>query len=487
MFIGPKAENTELLRSHINRLLEHHAEWRQSYHPDDKPLGSSLTDGFKAKLESAFNELLSRHDKNLPYFHPRYNAQMLKDPPITAILGYLAFMMSNPNNHAYEGGPVTTDMEMEVTRTLLDLCGYKDGWGHLASGGSLANLEALWAVREKYKGGGVYFSEVSHYSWKRICNILGIQYFTEVPVDENFRIDLDLLEKDLKKKKTLMVIGNIGSTGTGSVDDLEGLLLLKDRYGFHLHLDAAYGGFARSCILDKHYEVMPQGSTGIKSVHLYRQLELIAESDSITIDPHKHGLLPYGAGAVLYKDQNLRDMILNTAPYTYHQLDKPNIGMFSLEGSRPGAMAAACWLTYKVMPPNSKGVGVIVQKCLDQADYFYRSIEKSDYLANFNKPDLDINTFYFRDDEYMRAHVISKKTLEIYHEFSVENPDAPFILSKFVTPPHIAKRAHRGLRFDDKENFTAMRAVFMKPWGEMKNYYYLRMLLDSLNEFCAKL
>lgn len=485
MFIGPKAENIGFLTENFNKLIEHHASWRRSFHPGDDLLNAPQAEIFSERFKSAFDELLSRHDKNLPYFHPRYNAQMLKDPPMTAILGYLAFMMSNPNNHAYEGGPVTTDMEMEVTQSLLSLCGYKKGWGHLASGGSLANLEALWAVRDYYKKGYVLFSEVSHYSWKRICKILGIRKYAEIPVDKNFRMDLNQLEKFLKKEKVLMVVGNIGSTGTGSVDDIAGLLRLKEKYDFHLHLDAAYGGFVRASILDSNYKVVPHEATGIKDAYLYKQLKLISKSDSITIDPHKHGLLPYGAGAVLYKDENLRKIILNTAPYTYHQLDKPNIGMFSLEGSRPGAMAAACWLTYKVIPLNKEGVGVVVDNCLAQADYFYNTLAKSSHLMNFNKPDLDICTFYFNDEE-LRGDKINEKTLKIYHEFSVENPDAPFILSKFVAPSVIAKRVIKGLKLPSKTNFTAMRAVFMKPWGAMNDNYYLKMLIKELEEFCGR-
>lgn len=485
MFIGAKAENIGFLSNNINKLLEHHAAWRSSFHPEDDLLNSPENKLFSERFEKAFDELLARHDQNLPYFHPRYNAQMLKDPPVTAILGYLTFMMSNPNNHAYEGGPVTTDMEMEVIQTLLSLCGYKSGWGHLSSGGSLANLEALWAVRDYNKKGYVLFSEVSHYSWKRICKILGIKTYAEIQVDKNFRMDLNQLEKFLKNEKVLMVIGNIGSTGTGSVDDIEGILKLREKYKFHFHLDAAYGGFVRSSILDGNYKVVPQKDTSIKDQYIYKQLKLISKSDSITIDPHKHGLLPYGAGAVLYKDENLRKIILNTAPYTYHQLDKPNIGMFSLEGSRPGAMAAACWLTYKAIPPNKEGVGSVVDNCLAQAGYFYENIEKSNYLSNFNKPDLDICTFYHKDKK-LKGVKINEKTLKIYREFSVENPDAPFILSKFVTPSVIAKRVIKGLQLPDKINFNAMRAVFMKPWGAMNDFYYLSMLLRALEEFAER-
>ena len=189
-FIGPKAENIKTLAEMINKVVTHHSQMRKASFPED----SSLYPDNKidnSLLESELSSLLEKSKKNFPYHHPRYIAQMLKDPSIPTILGYLTFMLSNPNNHAYEGGPVTTELEMEVIEMMKRLTGFENGWGHLASGGSLANMEALWAARDFYKKGSVYFSEVSHYSWKRICNILRIEDYSEIPVDNNFRIELN--------------------------------------------------------------------------------------------------------------------------------------------------------------------------------------------------------------------------------------------------------------------------------------------------------
>jgi glutamate/tyrosine decarboxylase-like PLP-dependent enzyme len=148
---------------------------------------------------------------------------MLKDPSIPALLGYFAVMLTNPNNHAYEGGPVTTEMEMEVVDDLLKLVGFKNGWGHLTSGGSLANLEALWAVRDFRKEGIAVFSKGSHYSWKRICAILKVD-FIEIDVDENYRIDLNQLEDVLKNNTVMFVMANFGTTGVGAVDPINEIL-----------------------------------------------------------------------------------------------------------------------------------------------------------------------------------------------------------------------------------------------------------------------
>ncbi|MBP7543802.1 MAG: hypothetical protein KA747_09365, partial [Ignavibacteriaceae bacterium] len=162
LFLGPKGENSRYFEELVSRVIRSHADLRANYSKDDLSLLKGIPGS--PKLEEELNKFLELQKNNLPYFHPRYSAQMLKDPTIPSILGYLAFIMSNPNNHAWEGGPVTTEMELEVVETLLKMCGFKSGWGHLASGGSLANMEAVWAARDYYGNGTVFFSEVSHYS-----------------------------------------------------------------------------------------------------------------------------------------------------------------------------------------------------------------------------------------------------------------------------------------------------------------------------------
>ncbi|MDP1994494.1 MAG: aminotransferase class I/II-fold pyridoxal phosphate-dependent enzyme, partial [Ignavibacteria bacterium] len=275
-FIGPKGENLSLLKTFVDKILSEQKSWREDYFACDPSLYQKK-DYNSEKLTVEFDKFLERSKKHFPFFHPRYAAQMAKDPAIPTILGYLTFMLSNPNNHAYEGGPITTEMEMEVVDLLLKMVGYKIGWGHLTSGGSLANMEALWAARDYYKKGTVYFSEVSHYSWKRICKILNIDSFKEISVDKNFRMDCNKLEEELKRNEAMMVMANLGSTGTGSIDDIEAILELKKKYKFHLHIDAAYGGFFRSILLDENYNLSsPKTSL---SAHTEKQLLLLSESD----------------------------------------------------------------------------------------------------------------------------------------------------------------------------------------------------------------
>ncbi|CUS96014.1 Glutamate or tyrosine decarboxylase [Candidatus Kryptonium thompsonii] len=483
-FLGPKGENTELFKKIINLAIEWNKKWREDFFDDETiyPENFFESEIYKVeseKLEKIFDEFLKRFEKNLPYFHPRYSAQMLKDPSIPALLAYFVTMLTNPNNHAYEGGPVTTEMEMEVVDDLLNLVGFKEGWGHLTSGGSLANLEALWAVRDFRKDGIAVFSKGSHYSWRRICSILKVD-FVEIDVDENYRIDLNQLEDVLKKNNVMFVMANFGTTGVGAVDPVMEILKLKEKYGFHLHIDAAYGGYMRTLIIDEQGKIIDFSNVEAPlKKFVYDNLIAVSESDSLTIDPHKHGLVMYGAGGVLYKDENLRQVILNTSPYTYHKKDKPNIGMFQLEGSRPGASAGAVWLTHKVIPLNKNGFGKILTQTLKSANYLYEKINNLQGFSPLTQPDLDIFCFYKHNGSFKLSE-INENTLKIYNRLSIENPAPKFILSKFVVDSSTAKRINPKFEIDD-ESLVSLRSVFIKHWNAIsERVNYIDLLVNEL-------
>jgi glutamate/tyrosine decarboxylase-like PLP-dependent enzyme len=489
MFVGPKGENLDLLRCVLLYGLDRYGRWRASYAADDRSLYPQKPDfeADKNELLHAVDVLLDRLETSIPFYHPRYAAQMLKDPALPAVLGYFLTMLTNPNNHAYEGGPPTTELELEVIEDLKDLIGYQTGWGHLTSGGSLANLEALWAVRDSCKPGRVLFPVSSHLSWKRICNILDIRQVTELPVDRNFRLDIDALERALKKNDVMMVMANFGTTGCGAIDPIADIVKLKEKYGFYLHVDAAYGGYFRSLLYDRNGEQRPEEQIEADlSPYRLEQMRALADADSVTIDPHKHGLMPYGAGSVLFRHERQRQAILNSAPYTYHVEDKPNIGTFSLEGSRPGAAAAGCWLVHRLFPLHRHGIGLLLRETLKTAESLYDKFDELTCINALTRPDLDILCFYHRDPEDSLLSLINDKTAEYYRYFSVENRDAPFFLSKFVID-----RSTAGVLLDDVEidadSFLTMRAVFIKHWmcleGENS---YVSELYDTLKHFKVK-
>ena len=488
MFIGPKGENLDLLSSLIVYSLGRHKRWRESYarHDDSLyPKQAVFTEDEK-ELHKALDALLDRLESNPPYFHPRYAAQMLKDPAIPAVLGYVSAMVLNPNNHAYEGGPATTEMEIEVIENLLRFVGFRTGWGHLTSGGSLANLEALWAVRDVRKKGKVLFSVGSHLSWKRNCSILNIPDFKELPVDEHYRVDLNALEDELKRGDVMMVMANFGSTGCGAIDPLDEILKLKEKYDFHLHVDAAYGGYVKSLLYDSDGKIMPfNRADDALSHYVYRQSLALARADSITIDPHKHGLMPYGAGSVLFRHEALRQPILNSAPYTYHVKERPNIGTYTLECSRPGAAAAGVWLTQKIFPLHHQGMGLVLRQTLKSAQALYSAVKSAPHLQPLTEPDLDIICFYHSDGTgpTRKLSRLNERTLEIYRDLSIENPQAVFILSKFVIPRDTAQIFLDDVELD-QDNFNTMRAVFIKHWMRLNpEDSYLKKLARTLQKY----
>jgi glutamate/tyrosine decarboxylase-like PLP-dependent enzyme len=205
------------------------------------------------------------------------------------------------------------------------------------------------------------------------------------------------------------------------------------------------------------------------SEYVYRQLAALGSADSITIDPHKHGLSPYGAGSILYRHPGLRRPLLNTAPYTYHLTDKPNLGMITLEGSRPGAAAAACWLTQRVVPLDASGYGAIVGAGLRIAREFHARALESAVATPLHAPDLDILCVvrWPKGRRQGRAPTLSEidgATDAVYRRLSVAAPGRPpALVSRLVVPADLASRA-LSVPARQEESIGALRLVLMKHW-----------------------
>jgi len=132
------------------------------------------------------------HD-NYPYAHPLYAGQMLKPPHPIARAAYALAMSVNPNNHALDGGRASSAMEIEAVAALAEMFGWSQHLGHLTSGGTFANLEALWIAGQLAPGKTIIASEQAHYTHRRICSVLGLP-FVSIPSDDTGRIDLHALD-----------------------------------------------------------------------------------------------------------------------------------------------------------------------------------------------------------------------------------------------------------------------------------------------------
>src|SRR5713101_3690966 len=291
-------------------------------------------------LPEVLNATAERLRDNYPYFHPLYAGQMLKPPHAVARLAYALAMWINPNNHALDGGRATSAMEKEAVAEIAGMFGWKNFLGHLCGGGTMANLEALWVAGQIHPGKKILASEQARYTHGRISGVLQLA-FESVPVDKLGRMNIGALASRLERGDVGTVVATMGTTATGSVDPLHEILALQSKFGFRIHADAAYGG----------YFVLAENLVS----ETERAFGRIGEVDSLVIDPHKHGLQPYGCGCVLFRDPDVGRLYKHDSPYTYFSSAQLHLGEISLECSRPGAAAAALWATQRLLPLKKGG------------------------------------------------------------------------------------------------------------------------------------
>ncbi len=268
-------------------------------------------------------EVAARLKDNYPYGDPLYAGQMLKPPHDVARRAYEMALPINPNNHALDGGRASSAMEKEAVL------------GHLCSGGTMANLEALWIAGQLHPGKTILASTQAHYTHQRIAGVLGLR-FEAIPCDRRGRMDVDALERRLGAGDVGTLVATMGTTATGAVDPLAAIVDMRGRYDFRIHADAAYGGYF---LLSDNLEADTKTA-----------LECIREAASAVIDPHKHGLQPYGCGCVLFRDPSVGRFYRHDSPYTYFTADEMHLGEIALECSRPGAAAVALWATQRLFP-----------------------------------------------------------------------------------------------------------------------------------------
>jgi glutamate/tyrosine decarboxylase-like PLP-dependent enzyme len=410
----------------------------------------------EGRLAGAWAEYTGRLQDNYPFFHPRYAGQMLKPPHPVAIAGYLAAMTVNPNNHALDGGPATGAMEKEVVADLAAMFGLPEAHlGHLTSSGTIANLEALWVARQLAPGRAVAHSADAHYTHARMCEVLGVESVA-VPADAAGRMDLDALEDVLAAGRVGTVVLTAGTTGLGAVDPIAEALALRDRYGCRLHVDAAYGGFFALLAGD-------EGGAKLLEPDTAARLRAVGACDSVVVDPHKHGLQPYGCGAVLFRDPSVGRLYRHDSPYTYFTSDELHLGEISLECSRAGAAAGALWLTLRALPLRAgQGLGPLLAGGLRAARAWAELLEASEELALYQRPELDILAFWPRPAAPSCA-AVDAASAALLHA-AMRDP-SPVYLSTLRLAADRLRRRDPTLAPDAGEA-RVLRSVLMKPEHE---------------------
>ncbi len=430
----------ELINRSVDSQLNFRNQWGQ-FAPD-----SSLFIE-QSKVESILGTLVERLQNNYPFFHPSYAGQMIKPPHPIAIAAYLMALQINPNNHALDGGPATAKMEIEAVKQIAEMFGYTNHLGHLTSSGTIANLEALWVARSIHPSKSIAFSAHAHYTHKRMCEVI------QTDSQEIDYGNLELLETELKKGTIGTLVVTIGTTGIGAVEPLHMILPLSKKYGVRVHADCAYGGFFTLLAKDEDPIVSPEPFLSIK------------DCDSIVIDPHKHGLQPYGCGCVLFNDINVGKFYKHDSPYTYFTSKDLHLGEISLECSRAGASAAALWATLQAFPLQSNnGFGTILKKTRRAALKWSELISSNSSLIKFAEPDLDIVIFLPRTNPFSASNV-SLITEKIFST-GMNHPNSPFYLATLAVNSSIIKKRHPTF-IPDSPVTKVLRSVLMKPEHEL--------------------
>jgi tyrosine decarboxylase / aspartate 1-decarboxylase len=382
-----------------------------------------------------------RLQDNYPYFHPLYAGQMLKPPHPVARLAYSLAQWINPNNHALDGGRASSAMEKEAVAGLAEMFGWAEHLGHLTSGGTMANLEALWVAGRLMPGTTIVASEQAHYTHQRITGVLQLP-FESIPCDDRARMDVRALEARLAKGDVGTVVVTMGTTATGSVDPLAKILALKEQYGFRVHCDGAYGGYF--------------GLAGNLAEETRHGFDRMGGADSIVIDPHKHGLQPYGCGCVLFRDSSVGRLYKHDSPYTYFSSKEMHLGEISLECSRPGAAAVALWATQMLLPLVKGGEFARgLEKCREAALEFHRRIGNDPrFLAAF-LPELDIVIFVPRAESASASSELSRQIFDAAAKRNLH-------LAVAEMPGRFFDTQHEAMRWD-RTSVSCLRSVLMKP------------------------
>jgi len=500
-FLGPSAENDRLLEELLLEFVRDHCYWRRNFHPEDGPVVPASARyspdylEFLSRTRTELQKLSAELKRAVPFFHPRYVGHMSSDLLLPGLVAKILTTLYNPNNVSEEAAPITLEKELEVGLQLARMLGFStDGsrspcaWGHLTSGGTVANYEALWnfrsvkfypialaaaarslgfdpgkpgprgkrlseytkwellnlgldetialrrlvadelratgdrrdfaamaravrAERIETRGTAGFFLEhrdlrpprvlvstAAHYSWEKGMKVLGFgtENLLRVAVDDHMRMDVAHLEHILDTELSagspvLAVIGVLGTTEFGTIDPIHAIVEARDRWrargcDFGIHADAAWGGYLAALFRDasgalRPREEMRASFTWFPSEIVHRSFAALGECDSVTIDPHKLGYVPYAAGAFIARNRDVVDFLVQRAAYVFDlgeaetRVDPSrklrNLGQYILEGSKSGAAAAAVHVTHQVLPLHADGFGRLLRRTVRSAEQFH--------------------------------------------------------------------------------------------------------------------
>ena len=576
-FLGPKSEQRQFLYEALQLVLNDHVFWRRNYWPKDPPaIGYSKVTGqdathFREMFFTELFSLISDLKLDVPVFSPRYMAHMISETTLPSLVAYFATLLYNPNNVSSEASPVTIRYELEVGKQFARLFGFEPriAFGHLTSGGTVANYESLWfhkagrllplsiemarrthEGKEGEKGADALFALLNvdlesaegelaaflgegsdpeeqwakldsclmahlgearfirkveamfgaewmepvvlvprtvHYSWRRAASLFGFgrDNFRKVAVDEQFRMRPDDLERQLEtclqeRTPVIQIVSIVGTTEFGSVDPIGDLAAARDRMkekGIYapIHVDGAYGGYFATMFRNGDEPTRPLGENEDWIGDAYRALHRV---DSVTVDPHKAGYTPYGAGSIVIKHGFLKDLVAENAPYcldrennTNEEDPRPQLGKFILEGSKPGAVAASVWFSHRLIPLDKNGYGRQLTILCRIAQQFDGMVAQRDGIVSLYRPHLNIVCLVGIDPTIQRLSELNELNEHLAARFGVRDvisiQSYDYLVSRTTVAtdmPIIGTLPQIDGLHKDADTVSVLRLVFMNRW-----------------------
>ncbi len=342
--------------------------------------------------------------RNLKFYPVSVRAALLNEPDLKAAKNYSIKLLNGSmakliamDNWTILNLPI--DEVLAIAENIKDQFGIDPAtFGPLVTKYSVQNIgyhDMLSKYLPDIKNSPVSFcSATRHYSWPKGAAILGIgaNKMISIPVDLRARMSMPHLQSELdycvqNKIPVLNVVVIIGTTEESAVDRLDSLIMIRETYRkqgleFAIHADAAWGGYFASMLNSADEsdptsfkllseDALAQLPMSTHDINQYKSLKFV---DSITIDPHKAGYVPYPAGGLCYRNSAMRNLVSFTAPVIYHSDVEPTVGIYGVEGSKPGAAAAAVYFSHKVIRPNTNGYGKILGACLFNAKRLYAAL-----------------------------------------------------------------------------------------------------------------
>src|SRR5574337_272747 len=442
-FLGPYGENDGLLEKLLVEFMRDNVYWRRNFHPEDPPaIGTGATHhpdyvAFESRMRRELHPLSAALKKSVPFHSPRYIGHMASDLLLPGLAAQILTLPYNPNNVSEDAAPVTVDLEVQVGLQLARMLGYPHdpaqdacAFGHLTSGGTLANYQALrlalaqtatersrWlqrVERERIEQRGLagFFAAhptlkvplvlapiTAHYSWSKGLKLLGLgRHQLELLPTEGMRLDPAALHETLQRcareqQGVLMCVAVLGGTEYGTIDPIDAVLAARHdsrRRGldFAVHVDAAWGGYLATLFRNEDGSLRSRDEVAVDYMQfptpaVHAAFAALGDTDSVTVDPHKLGYLPYGSGAFICRDHRAMALLAERADYVFHGGTPKdylaryrNLGQFIPEGSKSGAAAAAVYVTHKVLPLDYAHFGRLPRATVRAAESFHARAQR---------------------------------------------------------------------------------------------------------------